>query len=384
MKTFVASTIALALLAGCSMDRILPEGKKIDYKSAAKQSLPPLQVPPDLTAPGRDNRYSVPDVAATPREATFSAYQAERAGAPRGSASTAGEVLPSVDKIRMERNGDQRWLVLPDAPDKVWPLVKEFWQESGFLVNLEQPAVGVMETDWAEDRAKIPLDGIRKVLGKVLDGVYDSGMRDKFRTRLERSASGGTEIYISHRGMEEKYISGDRVQTVWQPRAPDPSLEAEFLRRMMVRFGVDDATAQTQLTAAAARPVERAKLTRIADGTATLDLDEPFDRAWRRVGLALDRVGFTVEDRDRSKGYYFVRYVDPESDTKTKKDDSGILSKLAFWRSNDPKKNSNEQFRVMVKDTADVSQVQVQDKNGVTDKSDTSRKILTLLHEQLR
>jgi outer membrane protein assembly factor BamC len=173
------------------------------------------------------------------------------------------------------------------------------------------------------------------------------------------------------------------VQTVWQTRPPDPNLEAEFLRRMMVRFGVDEATAKTQLTAAAARPIERAKLTRSADGSAMLDLDEPFDRAWRRVGLALDRVGFTVEDRDRSKGYYFVRYVDPESDSKTKKDD-GFLSKLAFWRSNDPKKNSNEQFRVMVKDGADASQVQVQDKNGVADKSDTSRKILTLLHEQLK
>jgi outer membrane protein assembly factor BamC len=383
MRALATSLAVLLALAGCSIDGILPESKKIDYKSASKQSLPPLQVPPDLTTPGRDNRYSVPDVAATPREATFSAYQAERSGAPRGSAATAGEVLPTVDKIRMERNGDQRWLVLPDAPDKVWPLVKEFWQESGFLINVEQPAVGVMETDWAEDRAKIPLDGIRKVLGKVLDGVYDSGTRDKFRTRLERSPSGGTEIYISHRGMEEKYVSADRVQTVWQSRPPDPNLEAEFLRRMMVRFGVDEATAKTQLTAAAARPIERAKLTRSADGSAMLDLDEPFDRAWRRVGLALDRVGFTVEDRDRSKGYYFVRYVDPESDSKTKKDD-GFLSKLAFWRSNDPKKNSNEQFRVMVKDGADASQVQVQDKNGVADKSDTSRKILTLLHEQLK
>jgi outer membrane protein assembly factor BamC len=383
MRALATSLAVLLALAGCSIDGILPESKKIDYKSASKQSLPPLQVPPDLTTPGRDNRYSVPDVAATPREATFSAYQAERSGAPRGSAATAGEVLPTVDKIRMERNGDQRWLVLPDAPDKVWPLVKEFWQESGFLIKVEQPAVGVMETDWAEDRAKIPLDGIRKVLGKVLDGVYDSGTRDKFRTRLERSPSGGTEIYISHRGMEEKYVSADRVQTVWQSRPPDPNLEAEFLRRMMVRFGVDEATAKTQLTAAAARPIERAKLTRSADGSAMLDLDEPFDRAWRRVGLALDRVGFTVEDRDRSKGYYFVRYVDPESDSKTKKDD-GFLSKLAFWRSNDPKKNSNEQFRVMVKDGADASQVQVQDKNGVADKSDTSRKILTLLHEQLK
>ena len=376
-----AALFVLLLLGACS--GVLPESKKIDYKSASKQTLPALQIPPDLTAPGRDNRYSVPDVSASPGQATFSTYQAERSGAPRGSASA--DVLPTVDKIRMERNGDQRWLVLPDAPDKVWPLVKEFWQENGFLVNVEQPAVGVMETDWAEDRAKIPLDGLRNLLGKVIDSIYDSGFRDKFRTRLERSAQGGTEIYISHRGMEEKYVSSDRSQTVWQSRPPDPNLEAEFLRRMMLRFGVDEDATKTQVAAAAPRPAERAKLTRAADGTGALELDEPFDRAWRRVGLALDRVGFTVEDRDRSKGYYFVRYVDPESDVKTKKDEGGLLSKLTFWRSSDAKKTSAEQFRVVVKDaSADMSEVQVLNKDGGKDASDTSRKILTLLQAQLK
>ena len=376
-----AALFVVLLLGACS--GVLPESKKIDYKSASKQTLPALQIPPDLTSPGRDNRYSVPDVSASPGQATFSTYQAERIGAPRGSASA--DVLPTVDKIRMERNGDQRWLVLPDAPDKVWPLVKEFWQENGFLVNVEQPAVGVMETDWAEDRAKIPLDGLRNLLGKVIDSIYDSGFRDKFRTRLERSAKGGTEIYISHRGMEEKYVSSDRSQTVWQSRPPDPNLEAEFLRRMMLRFGVDEDATKTQVAAATLRPTERAKLIRAADGTGALELDEPFDRAWRRVGLALDRVGFTVEDRDRSKGYYFVRYVDPESDVKTKKDEGSLLSKLTFWRSSDAKKTSAEQFRVVVKDaSADMSEVQVLNKDGGKDTSDTSRKILTLLQAQLK
>ena len=226
---------------------------------------------------------------------------------------------------------------------------------------------------------------LRNLLGKVIDSIYDSGFRDKFRTRLERSAQGGTEIYISHRGMEEKYVSSDRSQTMWQSRPPDPNLEAEFLRRMMLRFGVDEDATKTQVAAAAPRPAERAKLTRAADGTGALELDEPFDRAWRRVGLALDRVGFTVEDRDRSKGYYFVRYVDPESDVKTKKDEGGLLSKLTFWRSSDAKKTSAEQFRVVVKDaSADMSEVQVLNKDGGKDASDTSRKILTLLQAQLK
>ena len=376
------AALAVLLLVACSGADILPEGKKIDYKSASKQSLPPLSIPPDLTTPGRDNRYTVPDVASAPGQATLSEYQAARAGASKGTPDA--KVLPANEKIRMERNGDQRWLVVPDSPDKLWPLVKEFWQESGFLINVEQPTVGIMETDWAEDRAKVPQAGMRGILGNLIGSVYDSGFRDKFRTRLERTSDGGTEIFISHRGMEEKYISTDRTQTSWQARPPDHNLEAEFLGKMMARLGVDETSAKAQVAAAVAtKAPERAKLTRTANGVGLLDLDEPFDRAWRRVGLALDRVGFTVEDRDRTKGYYFVRYVDPESDSK--KSSGGFMSSLAFWRSNDSKKNSNEQFRVVVKDAAtDASQVSVLNKDGAVDTSDTSRKILSLLYEQLK
>jgi outer membrane protein assembly factor BamC len=287
----------------------------------------------------------------------------------------------------MERAGTQRWLVVPETPEKIWPIVKEFWQESGFLVNLEIPEAGVMETDWAENRAKIPSDMIRSTLGRVLDQVYSTGERDKFRTRLERgSEPNTTEIYISHRGVEEVVTamsssSNSPASFVWQPKRPDPDLEAEFLRKLMVRFGVEDNRAREMV--AVAPKIERAKYVKAAEGGAgLLELDEPFDRAWRRVGLALDRVGFTVEDRDRSKGFYFVRYLDPESDAATKKND-GVLSKLAFWRSDKPAAKS-EQYRVLVKESKDTSQVQVLNKEGAPDRSDVAQKILSLLHEQLK
>jgi outer membrane protein assembly factor BamC len=266
----------------------------------------------------------------------------------------------------------------------VWPVVKEFWQGLGFTIKTENPETGVMETDWAENRAAIPSGPIRNLLGKVIDSVYSTGERDKFRTRLERgSAPGTTEIYISHRGMVEVYTSKDESSTAWQPRPPDPELEAEFLRRLMLRFGVEDARARAELADNGVK-IERAKLVRAANGNGSLELTEPFDRAWRRVGLALDRVGFTVVDRDRSKGFYFVRYVDPQTEGQSgPAKDKGFLFKLAFWRS-DKSEIKAEQYRVLVKQTGAVSEVQVLAKDGQEDNSDTGRRILSLLHEQLK
>jgi outer membrane protein assembly factor BamC len=362
---------AALLLASCSSFEV--PTKKIDYKSAGK--IPPLDVPPDLTRPSTDDRFVVPDV--NPKSgATFSAYSRERSGAQQ---SGAQEVLPQGGEARIERAGTQRWLVVKGDPAALWNVVKDFWQETGFIVNVELPEAGVMETDWAENRAKIADGIIRKTLGKLLDSVYSTSERDKFRTRLERGEPGTTEIYISHRGMEEVYtsLSIDDRNTRWQPRPPDPELEAEMLRRLMVRLGVQESRVKAQPAAAATAP--RASLSRSADG-ATLSLDEQFDRAWRRVGLALDRVGFTVEDRDRSKGLYFVRYIDPETDNKTA--DKGWLSKLKFWGSSS--KPKNEQYQILVKGGDNGAQVNVLDKSGARENSQTAGRILTLLYEQLK
>ena len=372
-----AAVVAVLVLGACSTATNLLEGKKIDYKSAGQ--LPPLEIPPDLTTPSRENRYVVPEGKGP---TTYSAYDASRGGQPRAGAVS---LLPTVDKMRIERSGSQRWLVVAEPPEKLWPVMKEFWQEAGFLVNLELPDTGVMETDWAENRAKLPQDFIRQSLGKLLDQVYSTSERDKFRTRLERgSADGTTEVYISHRGMIEVYTSqqsgiNPSGQPAWQPRPADSELEAEFLGRLMVRLGAKEERAKEML--AAAPQGLRATLLKQSDGTNLLQVSEPFDRAWRRVGLALDRVGFTVEDRDRQKGLYFVRYADPEAGMSKEK--PGLLSRLAFWRSDD-KGVKAERFQVQVRASADNSQVQVLGNEGGADISKTSQRILSLLHEQLK
>jgi outer membrane protein assembly factor BamC len=367
---------AVAILALVSCKSIEIPNKKIDYKSTSQ--LPPLEIPPDLTRPSADDRFVVPDV--NPKStATYSAYNRERTGEKRVVSST---VLPPQENARIERAGTQRWLVVKGSPDQLWPVIKEFWLESGFVVNVEMPDAGVMETDWAENRANIDEGfGIRGLLGKVLDSLHSTSERDKFRTRLERSSEPGmTEIYISHRGMEEVYTSVDKDQTRWQPRPPDPEIEAEMLRRLMVRFGVQEDRAQAQLVASATAP--HAKMSRGQDGAGTLSLDDQFDRAWRRVGLALDRVGFTVEDRDRSKGLYYVRYIDPGVDNKSA-ENKGWLSKLKFWGSDDAK-NKSAQYRIMVKDVTAGAEISVLNKDGVREKSETATRILSLLYDQLK
>jgi outer membrane protein assembly factor BamC len=368
--------LALAIaLGGCSGSLI--ESKKIDYKSA--RQVTPLEVPPDLTAPTTDDRYAVPDLGAR-GVATYSAYTSDRATQPARGTPT---VLTPVEGMKIERSGNQRWLVVPAAPEALWTDIKDFWLELGFILDVESPQIGIMETDWAEDRAKIPQDFVRATLGKVLDGLFSTAERDKFRTRLEQGKEPGTvEVFISHRGMMEVYSSEARDSTVWQPRPADPELEAEMLRRLAIRLGAQEQQAEALLATPSRN--ERAKLETGAGGQTHLALDESFDRAWRRVGLALDRTGFTVEDRDRSKGLFFVRYIDPDVDVQSKKSE-GFLSKLAFWRSDDKAvATGGSEYRIRVVGDGAATNVSVLTREGGQDASETARRILGLLQEQLR
>ena len=387
LNSLMAVTV-VAAVTGCSTVSDLLEPEKIDYKSASKNTKNNrLDVPPDLSTPKGDSRYSV---SSNPSgTATASDYSAQRAPGSTAAATTTaankatgeGAVAPAANAaagLRIERAGKQRWLVAKQAPEVLWPKLKNFWEEQGFRLAMEKPEAGVMETDWAENRAKIPKDFIREALGKVFDGLYSTSERDKFRTRLERTADGSTEIYISHRGVEEKLQGQAMNQSpVWTNRPSDPELEAEFLGRLMAALsGRDLKTAKADVKGAAAA-ADRARIVK-EGGASFVQVDEGFDRAWRRVGLALDRVGFTVEDRDRTGGVYFVRYIDQESDAKKSE---GFFSKL--FSSKDENKGA-QRYRIEVKAAGDGSRVSVKDDKGASSATDTAGRILALLNEQLK
>jgi len=300
---------------------------------------------------------------------TASSYQIGQ-----NSSQATPTAATALGDVHIERAGSQRWLVVNRPADKLWEPVKDFWQENGFLLSMDQSNLGIMETDWAENRAKLPQDLIRATLGKVLDSLYSTGERDKFRTRLERNAAGGTDIFISHRGMFEVYDSADKNHTVWQPRAADPELEAEFLRRLMIKLGVTAEQSKVLLTAGASQSDSRVST---LNGQPVVQLDDGFDRAWRRVGLSLDRTNFTVEDRDRSKGIYFVRYIQPVAD----KSEPGFLSKLF---SSTPTDKAPQKFRVSVVSQGSGTTVSVQNTDGTAAATDDAKRIISVIAEDLK
>ncbi len=350
----------LAMAAALSACSVL-EGDKIDYRSAGKGVS--LEVPPDLTQLSRETRYVIPG-----STVSANSYQVGQSTPTLPTAATA------IGDVRIERAGNQRWLVVNRPADQLWPAVRDFWQENGFLLAMDQQNLGIMETDWAENRAKIPQDFIRNTLGKLIDSVYSTSERDKFRTRLERSPSGGTEIFISHRGMIEVYSNRERDQTVWQPRPTDPELEAEFLRRLMVRLGVPQEQARAAAASSNERPIARVAS---AGNRPVVVIDEGFDRAWRRVGLALDRTGFTVEDRDRAQGTYFVRYVPPNPERQER----GFLGRLFGPRE---RVEQPLKYRINLKAEGQTTTVSVLDAAGAPDTSPNAQRIVQVIADDLR
>ena len=351
-------SVLVAALPACS---VLQEDK-VDYKSAG--AAPTLQVPPDLSKLSTETRYTVPGTSVT---ASSMAKTAQATPA-------ASVALANVGDVRIEKLGNQRWLVVNRKPEELWSPVRDFWQENGFLLTVDQPAVGIMETDWAENRAKIPQDIIRGTIGKLIDGAYSTAERDKFRTRMERLPSGGTEIFISHRAMVEVYNSSSKDSTTWQPKAADPELEAEFLRNIMIKLSM--AADQAKALVAASTASKPAATLTTVNNTPVVQVADTFDRAWRRVGLALDRTGFTVEDRDRAQGIYFVRYIEPNAAKEP-----GFIGKLfgATTKTSEPIK-----YRIAVRSAGDTTSVSVLSATGVPDGSENAKRILQIIVDDLK
>ncbi|AVJ29093.1 MAG: outer membrane protein assembly factor BamC [Achromobacter sp.] len=367
----LSALMSLVLLAGCSeVNQFLGNEESVDYKSAVNQRGEPLSIPPDLTQANSDPRYRAPASGST----TFSEFQQQ--GVTQASAPKTSNVLPNRTDMRVERDGDLRWLVVDRPPEQVFPRLVDFWTENGFTVASNNPSAGLIETDWAENRAKIPESWLRQALGAVLESAWDSGEREKFRTRVER-VNGHTEIYVSHRQMLEKRVGSDGGQVQWQNGKEDPGLNAAMLARMMVYLGTDVDNARKLVQQAEASPQRPAVQQDVRAQGASLIVSESFDRAWRRVGVALDGGGFAVEDRDRSAGDYFVRYVD--TDTGEKMEQPGFFSRMFSG----DKKAQAPQYRIHLVGSGEQTTVSVLDANGSPDNSPTAQRLLSVLKDKM-
>lgn len=379
--TRLACAAFVLSLAGCSSLDIF-SSDKVDYKAASRQTKG-LEVPPDLTQLAKDSRAQVQDGAIS-----ASALSAPRAATPAAAAqATTSNVAPnSAGDVKLERNGNDRWLHTSMPAEQVWPQLRAFWHERGMELVTDQPELGIMETNWAENRAKLPQDFIRKTLGKVFDGLWSSGERDMYRTRVDRTPN-GTDIFITHRGKEEVYTTTTHDSTAWQDRPNDPTLEAEMLSRLMLKLGGKEGATQAVAgtTAAPADKVAAAATAESPSGGArrplsevpdSLSINDGFERAWRRVAQSLDRHGFTIEDRDRSAGLFYLRYADPE---QAGKDEPNFFQRLFGAKTYTPVR-----YRVSVKSEGDKSTVRVMDDRGQVVSDDNAKRILSLLMDDLK
>ena len=367
--------MALASLTACSTFESITSSDKVDYRTQAKQTTG-LDVPPDLTQLPKENRPTGPISAA---------QMATQPSAQRQTAATAGApvALDKAGSIEFQRLGNARWLHSTLPPEQVWPQVKSFWQDRGFTIETEDQNVGLMETNWAENKAKLPQDFIRKTLGSLLDSLYSTGERDKYRTRLERNEQGGTDIYVTHRGLVEVYTNSQRDETGWQPRPSDPELEAEMTSRLMLKLGGKEEDATTSVSypqhpAPSVPAAPRGNAPRsLAEVPDQLKINEDFDRAWRRVGQSLDRHGFTIEDRDRKQGLFFLRYADPN---QAGKEEPNFFQRL-FGATNTA---TAVRYRVSVKTEGTSSTVMILDDKGQQQTNEMAKRILQLLMEDVR
>jgi outer membrane protein assembly factor BamC len=367
-------TLALAMaLGGCSSPLFTSE--RVDYRTATTK-MNPLEVPPDLQQLSREGRYQQ-------QRGTISASTAGTGGASSIRTSAPAVAPTAIGEFRIQTDGNRRWLDVPLPPEQLWPQLTSFWRDMGFTLAKNDAGAGVMETNWAENRAKLPQDVIRKSLGSVLDTLYSTGELDQYRTRIERTAGGGSEIIITHRGMIEVYTNAQKEFTKWEPRPSEPELENEMLSRLLVKLGANEAAAReavaSPVQAAPATPaLPRARV--VAGKPATLELDDGLDRAWRRVGIALDRSGFSVEDRDRAAGLYFVRYVDPNTAGQEKS--PGFFAKL-FGATTDTSAAA-VRYQVALRSDGAKTLVSVLDTQGQPVANEDGQRIVAVLAEDLK
>lgn len=384
-----AAAAAIASLAGCSVLGIDLNNEKVQYESSNSRAN--LEVPPDLTPIANDNRFSVPSRTGVVSANAMAEQQAREAAAAASGDDAASRIVPLTTVAKVMKDGTDRWLRVNAEPEQLWPVVQDFWPSVGLVVRSQNPKTGYMETEWAENRAKLPQDVIRRTVGKIIDFAYSTGEQDQYRVRLERVGENQTDIYLAHRSMVEVVTGRDNESSVWQPGPTDPTMEAEMLQRLALRIDAEfnpQANGESQKVVAdqlahdlEIQPVQpKATTVEGADGkTAAVLLTDGYDQAWRRVGLVIDRMGFELVDRDRTAGWFLVRYLDPGYEAQVK-ESRGFFANVF----GSDKAVNAPSYRIHLAEEGSASRLTVQDAEGGADKTGVAPNILNLLAEQLR
>jgi outer membrane protein assembly factor BamC len=361
----VAGFLIVALLvAGCSSS-----GSKsgINYKDS--EVLAPLEVPPELTLP--DNR----DTMHIPGAATGSEAASDQDTTGEGTA-----VLVSRQNARIRRDGTLRWLEVDMPAEQLWPKLRKFWEQIGLELKLDDPEIGIMETQWAENRADITEGFLRGWISKLSPGRYSVPTRDKYRIRLEPLEENTTELFLTHYGAEQTTEGNtDLQQAVWIKRPSDPELSNEVLNRLLVFLGIPREEAEKLVAAdAEPSPPTRAIIEKDSDGWPYLVLHENYARAWRYTGIVLDRLGVVVEDQNRSEGLYYVDYNNLGKDGS-----DGDKSWFRKLFSSDDENGTEKKLTIVLKRRGEVTHIALEGKGSEALTSSRAEEILKYLRDGL-
>ena len=359
--------ISLLALGACSSG----PSSRIDYKEA--KSLPTLEMPPHLSYPAEQDRAPIPQLSGTQQAVAQRPSVAEPAATPATRA-----ILPIAEGIRVEQDRSTRWLVIDRPAEQLWPRLRDFWATIGLEVRRDEPLVGIMETDWAENRADAPGGFLTGLVRSVFKNAYSAGTRDKYRLRLEPQADGSTELYLTHYGLQEVVAaqSAEMVETAWVVRPSDPELVHEILNMIIVHLGGEREQATRILAETGeAMPPSRTRL--VAD---ILIVNEGFSRTWRRTGIALDEAGLIVEDRNLSDGIYYVSDYDPQAEARGER--RGWLRSL--FRRSAAEPDEKLTWQVVLAGDEQATRIVVRDGKGNALPGDEATAILKKLAELLQ
>lgn len=325
---------------------------RLDYREA--KPLPGLEVPPDLTAPTATGLEDIPQLDATRVE----------------------QVLPKATGMRVQRDGAERWLLIDTPAEKLWPKLREFWPTLGLELVMDEPALGLMVTDWAENRADTPTGFFSGMVKKVFPKAYSADTRDKYRLRLERREDGKVELFLAHYGLQEVVaVQSDIVtETVWQVRPSDRELANEVMNRLVLFLGGSETTAREVLATPQEPAPSRARM-----AGEQLIMNEGFARTWRLTGIALDRLGLVVEDRNRSDGIYYVSKIDLVVEAQ---EGRGLLGGL--FASEEKESTEVLERQILLRGDEQTTRITVRDSAGNPDHSATAKLILQRLQEELK
>jgi len=311
MLRVVIVIVMLSSLVACSSS---PEWKGVYSSDSKQKNNGKLEIPPELSEPKSNQILALPNIAGS--GTTYSAYSNVDVGTAAGTKITSAK----APGIKLVRDGANQWLEVNQSAENLWPRLKTFFVEVGFEIKREDRAVGVMETNWLENKVELPTNWFSKLLNRI----SATGLRDKYRARLEKTDKPDvTRVFITHQGLKEHAFEElSAIKVWWETRPSDPELEAEMYQRFLIFSDISKEESIKLVNKIASK--ERTKIID-KNETKVLQVGEGFARTWRRVGIALDRIGLLVEDRNRSGGLYYLRITDDFRE-KVKEEKSWLAS----------------------------------------------------------